>query len=317
MKLKDIGEFGLIEKIKQTTSIPDGVIGIGDDCAILPQDTLMETLVSTDMLVEGSHFLRSDVKPKQLGWKSAAVNISDIAAMGGKPLATFLSIALPPDLESEWIDDFISGYSECCTKYGATLLGGDTTSCEDKICINVTVLGTCPVGSAKLRSTAKVSDLICVTGNLGDSAGGLKAILEHRPRTEDCKRLIERHYHPVPRVVEGLKLSKLEGIHAMMDISDGIASDLRHILKSSNVSAEIDLSKLPISDELKAVWPEDLYNLATSGGEDYELLFTIDPSIISSISIPFTVIGTILPNNDNNTIQWIGSDTVFMGFRHF
>ena len=237
MDLKELGEFGLIERIKEALGgpMPDGVLGIGDDCAVLPQAGGMETLVSTDMLLEGSHFLRGDIPARLLGWKSAAVNFSDIAAMGGRPVGSFLSLGLPAGLDSDWMDAFLAGYKECSQYCGAPLLGGDTTTSQDGIAINVTVIGQCPRGRSRKRSSAVPGDLVCATGPLGDSAAGLQAILQGVRGSEDAEALVERHYRPVPRVSEGQALAATPGVHAMMDISDGIASDLRHILKASGV----------------------------------------------------------------------------------
>ena len=306
------GEFGFIEKIKSLFDAGPLQTGIGDDCAIIPQKTGLQTLVSTDMLVEGVHFLRDDISPQDLGWKAAAVNFSDIAAMGGKPVGTFLSIALPKDLPEEWADGFIGGFKALSDKFGAPLLGGDTTSSTGTICINVAILGECPCGKAKLRSEAKAGDLVCVTGCLGDSACGLRLILEGRTPDE---YLLEKHHLPMPRVAEGLQLAGLDGVHAMMDISDGVASDLRHILKASGVGAEVDLSLVPMSPRMRACCEKygwDAAELAVSGGEDYELLFTADPSC--GLPPYCTVIGKITAGAG---ISWTGSDKDYMGFRHF
>lgn len=245
MDLRKLGEFGLIDVISSGFRAPEGVTGIGDDCAIIPQKNGRDTLVSTDMLVEGSHFLISDITPYRLGWKSAAVNISDIAAMGGRPVSTFLSFALPKGLDMEWMKEFMRGYRDISDLFGCPLLGGDTTSSPDRLCISVTVLGECPCGTAKRRGGAQEGDLICVSGPLGDSAGGLRVILDGAARDDDALALIERHYMPMPRVGQGLSLSSETGVHAMMDISDGIGSDLRHILRASGKGAEVDVSALP------------------------------------------------------------------------
>lgn len=320
MKMQQLGEFGLIDRIRKMTSVPDpSWVGIGDDCAVIPLSPetggapASDLLVSTDMLVEGTHFLMEDISPRQLGWKSAAVNISDIAAMGGKPIATFLSLALPKTLPEQWMQEFMEGYNEISEKYGAALLGGDTTCSPDRICINVAVLGTCPRGKAKLRSAARPGDLVCVTGTLGDSAAGLRLILGGQKGA--APRLMDRHYTPTPRVEEGLALSCLPGVHAMMDISDGVGSDLRHILDESGVGARIDTGKLPISKELQALCSEkgwDPKELALSGGEDYELLFTMDPQ--ETPDIPYTVIGEITANP---TVTWEGGSRDYMGYKHF
>lgn len=316
MDLRKLGEFGLIEDIKQGIEVPQGYLGIGDDCAVMPQKSGMETLVSTDMLIEGTHFLMDDISAYPLGWKSAAVNISDIAAMGGRCAGSFLSFALPKGLGKEWTDEFFRGYKEISSLYGCPLLGGDTTSSPDRLCISVTVTGEAPAGKSVKRSNAAIGDLICVTGNLGDSGCGLKIILEGSGRDADAEILIARHYLPMPRVKEGMEIAAA-GASAMMDISDGIGSDLRHIIEASGVGAEIDTSMIPLSNELKSKCAEygwDPLELAISGGEDYELLFTISEENAKKIDFNHFVIGKII---SGNKIIWRGSERDYMGFRHF
>lgn len=314
-KLKELGEFGLIDRIKAGINIPEGMTGIGDDCAVIPQGNGVDLLVSTDMLVEGTHFIMDDIRPYRLGWKSAAVNLSDIAAMGGLPVATFLSFALPEGLDSSWTDEFFQGYNDISNRYHCVLLGGDTTASPDKVCVSVTILGRCMSGKAVMRSGARDGDKICVTGYLGDAGGGLKVILEGAVRNSDAQALIAMHYQPIPRVEEGMKLAATRGVHSMIDISDGIGSDLRHILRASRKGAEVNVNSLPLSDELLRTcrrngW--DPLELAISGGEDYELLFTADPDI--EIGIPHTVIGRI---NDSGRLDWLGTDRDFGGYTHF
>lgn len=316
MDLRELGEFGLIEEIKQGIEVPQGYLGIGDDCAVMPQKSGMETLVSTDMLIEGTHFLMDDISAYLLGWKSAAVNISDIAAMGGRCTGSFLSFALPKGLGKEWTDEFFRGYKEISSLYGCPLLGGDTTSSPDRLCISVTVTGEAPAGKSVKRSNAAIGDLICVTGNLGDSGCGLKIILEGSGRDADAEKLIARHYLPMPRVKEGMEIAAA-GASAMMDISDGIGSDLRHIIEASEVGAEIDTSMIPLSNELKSKCAEygwDPLELAISGGEDYELLFTISEENAKKIDFNHFVIGKII---SGDKIIWRGSERDYMGFRHF
>jgi thiamine-monophosphate kinase len=315
--LAELGEFGFIGRIRERFPAPEGVTGIGDDCAVIPQRDGRDTLVSTDMLIEGTHFLRDDIPPYRLGWKSAAVNVSDIAAMGGTPTATFLSVALPPGLEAGWTDEFLRGFADLSKRFGVALLGGDTTASPDRICINVAVLGECPAGTAHLRSAARPGDLVCVTGMLGDSAAGLKAILGGVERDADIQALIERHYLPLPRVTEGLRLAAAPGVHAMMDISDGIGSDLRHILDASGVGAEVFVEAIPLSPALERACARlgwDAAELAVCGGEDYELLFTVDPEAEKTLDVPHTVIGRILSGNG---IRWSGNGRSFSGFDHF
>ena len=200
------GEFGLIDHIRATFARPaEGMVGIGDDCAIVPAGE-SDLLISTDMVIEGVHFLRSDAEPEAVGHKAAAVNISDIAAMGGEPVATFLSIALPKDAQGEWVERFLEGYRAISERYGVALLGGDTTSSLRDVAVNVAVVGRCERGRALLRSGAQVGDSIYVTGSLGDSGAGLKAILEGTERTAEVEALIDRHYRPTPRVAEGVAI---------------------------------------------------------------------------------------------------------------
>lgn len=317
MDLKQLGEFGLIGRISESFRAPDGVHGIGDDCAVLPQKTGMDTLVSTDMLVEGTHFLLDDIPAYRLGWKSAAVNISDIAAMGGAPVGSFLAFALPSGISCGWVDEFIRGYKELSDRFGCPLLGGDTTSSEGQLCICVTVLGQSESGKARMRNMAEPGDLICVTGPLGDSAAGLKVILGGKARTADADFLVERHYCPMPKVNEGRRLAECAGVHAMMDISDGIASDLRHILDASVVGAEVDVSQLPMSPEMRRFCASeglDATALAVEGGEDYELLFTVGADAEASLDVPHTVIGRIV---EGGSLEWKGVQRDFIGYRHF
>ena len=399
--MSNIGEFDLIERIsaqfRDYQANGAGTLGIGDDCAVLPQREGLDTLVTTDLLIEERHFLLSDISPWQLGWKSAAVNISDIAAMGGRPEATFLSIALPKKFPSkvrpsgagntdavpvaDWVDEFIGGFKALSGRFGVSLLGGDTSASPDKLFINVTVLGSCPHGAAILRSGAKAGDLVCVTGPLGDAGAGLKLILDraaspdgsvasggqascHSERSRGIfslqeQTLIRRHYEPVPRVAEGIALRECGGVHAMMDISDGIASDLRHILKASGsgqtggqassevqfqappaaktaqnavggpmsgtsgdtLGAIIDLKSLPLSDELRRVcsargW--DPYELAVGGGEDYELLLTVDPEALEKARQAVGSLSVIGRITKESGIRWEGGlHKDYQGFTHF
>ena len=309
------GEFELIDWIKGQFRVPDGVLGIGDDCAVLPQRDGLETLVTTDMLVEGVHFLLEDVDPYSLGWKSAAVNLSDIAGMGGKPVGTFLSCALPKTLDDGFLKGFFEGYKALSDRFDCPLLGGDTTSSLDKLCINVTVLGECVARRSRKRSAAEPGDLICVTGPLGDSAAGLKVILENAAAEKEEGILRERHYRPVPRIEEGMRLAATPGVNAMMDISDGIGSDLRHILEESGTGARVDVRSLPLSAELRTVCARrgwDPVELALDGGEDYELLFTCRPG--TEVPVRHTVIGEILVTPG---LHWEGTDRDFTGFHHF
>lgn len=314
------GEFGFIDYINAVFPVPEGTVGIGDDCAVLTAGE-GELLFSTDLLMEGVHFLRSESSPEDVGWKAAAVNLSDIAAMGGKPVATFLSIALPKDAQGEWAERFIEGYRQISSQYDVPLLGGDTTSSLRDIAVNVGILGRCQSGKRLMRSGAKVGETIYVTGPLGDSAAGLQAILKGIRRSEDVKTLIERHKRPLPRVDAGVILIQSGKVGAMMDISDGIASDMRHIMKASKVGAVIELDRLPLSSELISVCAEqgwDRYWLSTSGGEDFELLFTGPDGLENELDIKVYPVGKIVDGNELTwTVEGSAVDYDYMGYKHF
>ena len=281
MLLNKIGEFGFISRFasKFSNLLQNSMLGIGDDCALLTPNKNKQLAISTDLLIEGTHFLLEDISFDILAKKSLAVNLSDLAAMGAKPLGSFLSLGLPSNLSVENLDLFMQGFYEISRKFACPLLGGDTNSSKDKLIINICILGEVEEKKAKLRSHAKVGDLICTTGFLGDSAAGLQIILQKLLREETEQYLINRHYQVIPLIEEGYWLCKQDEVGAMIDISDGIASDLKHILQASLVAARIELSKLPLSSQLLSVCSK--YNwsaekLACDGGEDYELLFTIN-----------------------------------------
>ena len=330
--LKDIGEFGFIKRFSPQFDelIKHDDYGIGDDCALLSISDAEYHLVSTDLLVEDVHFLKNKISPQELGHKALAVNLSDIAAMGGKAMYSFLSIAIPKEIDLSYLDTFMSGYYELSKTHKVALMGGDTTRSQDKLLINVTVIGQCKKADVHLRSMAKVGDIICTTGTLGDSAAGLKALLENISSNNDIDALIKRHHTPQPRLNEGLFLSSQNGVNAMMDISDGVASDLKHILKASNIAANIYTEKLPISSLLKKVATENNWNtdmLTASGGEDYELLLTIDKNQFKKIDSDYFnhfgnhlyPIGEI--TEGESEITWYKNDKIIdfnsQGFNHF
>jgi thiamine-monophosphate kinase len=281
MRLFNLGEFGLIERIvKQfAVALPPGFTGPGDDCAILPGQGGLSTLVTTDLLIEDVHFLRREISARDLGHKALAVNLSDIAAMGGTPRSFFLSIGFPPDLKVDWVDSFIEGMSELAQEHGVCILGGDTTKSPGPIVVNITVVGDVISSQVKLRSTARPGDIIAVTDFLGDSAAGLKTILEKTSDSAEQQELRKRHHRPHPQIREGQWLGARSEVHAMMDVSDGLNSDVRHIMDRSHWGARIELSQLPVSPELMKLANDlgwDVHDLAAAGGEDYCLLCTVD-----------------------------------------
>lgn len=286
MKIGQWGEENLIEYLSTHFPATPPLTGIGDDCAVIPLNNEMAWLVTTDALVENVHFLTSEITPKELGNKSIAVNVSDIAAMGGKPESVFLSIALPVSTQIKWVKELIEGIRESCTKWNIRLLGGDTVESKSDIFINVTLMGTAKKTAVKYRHQAQLGDILCTTGRLGNAAGGLKALQEMITKTEDVEVLIESLFHPKIYLEEGQWLGAQRNVHAMMDISDGLDTDLKRLLKSSKKGATLDVSKIPLSEALQEVsrvngW--DALNLALSGGEDYSLLFTASPETFETL----------------------------------
>ncbi|MDR2928905.1 MAG: thiamine-phosphate kinase [Cytophagaceae bacterium] len=333
MQLSEIGEFGFINRIvEKFKTVPSYFIkGIGDDCAIIPYNDVYDYVITTDMLVEDVHFIRSRISPHDLGHKTLAVNLSDVAAMGAKSAASFLSIAIPPSIDVEYLDSLMNGYFVLSEKYGVPLLGGDTTRSLSVLALNVTVIGIVEKGKARLRSMAYNGDVICVTGFLGDSAGGLKVFQNNIPLTDAARYLALCHNRPQPAVEEGMWLAKQTGVNAMMDVSDGIASDLKHILKASGKSAVAELKNIPLSPQLQEVsqlYGFDVTELAVSGGEDYHLLVTIAKEQFAETAAAYRLkfgkelyaIGSITAEDSEPAVQWLKDGKpveVKGGFNHF
>jgi thiamine-monophosphate kinase len=306
MTLGDLGEFGFIHRFAPLfyPNIP-GVEGIGDDCAVIPFHDHLSYLATTDLLIENTHFIKTLISPHDLGYKSLAVNLSDIAAMGGKPQYAFLSLGLPIDTPITWSDEFFSGLKQLANETGVFLLGGDTTR-SNQVVINIFLLGMMETYLIKRRSQAIPGDIICCTGYLGDSGGGLKILLEGLELNDHSRSLIQAHIHPYPYLEEGAWLAAQPGVHAMIDISDGLASDIQRVMEASHCGAHLEVERLPLSVQLQHAsqlfgWSAE--NLALTAGEDYCLLTTIDPKYASSVceayqerfKQPLFQIGTILP----------------------
>ncbi|MBN2207174.1 MAG: thiamine-phosphate kinase [Candidatus Aminicenantes bacterium] len=292
MKLSDLGEFGLIARFAPPflKGLGRSVTGIGDDCAVLPWTKRAALLVTTDMLLEGVHFLRATISASDLGAKSLAVNLSDVAAMAGTPRSAFLSLALPADIGLDWVDGFFRGLRRLARVHGVSLLGGDTTHSKGPIVVNIAVLGTAAPGAIRFRSTARVGDIIAVTGVLGDSGAGLRVLTEGLPIGRDERPLVAAHRRPRAHLAEGAWLGRRPCVRALMDVSDGIDSDLKRILEASRRGAALDLEKLPLSPSLFAVCREHGWkplDFALSGGEDYCLLTTVAPDAFGPVAAAF------------------------------
>ncbi|MFW6040425.1 MAG: thiamine-phosphate kinase [Thermoplasmatota archaeon] len=277
MEISELGEVGLIERLSERIGVPDDlIIGIGDDCAVLENDKEY-TLITTDMLVSGDHFRRDWHSPFQIGWKSMIVNVSDIAAMGGLPEYALISMALPEDVDVEYIDGIYDGYIEASDRYDFDIIGGDTTH-GDILVINVVMIGKVKKENLCLRSDAEVGDIIGVTGDLGKSWAGLELLLAEKEGYTDF------YLQPDCKLDAAEKLAPY--VNAMIDVSDGLASEVNHICKESGVGALIEKSNIPISDRTKKageILEKDPILWALSGGEDFELIFTIPEDRIEYI----------------------------------
>jgi thiamine-monophosphate kinase len=344
MKLSNIGEFGLIHAIQKLSfqRSPDTMIGIGDDAAVLKIAPATLLLATTDMMIEGVHFDLAYTDFYSLGWKSAAINLSDIAAMGGKPRFCLTSLAIPAHIPVESVKDYYQGFTALVRAHKTILVGGDTCSSKDGLVISVTVLGEAKKRMAVPRTGAKQGDRIFVTGTLGDSGAGLELLKSGvrcqgsgvrgkdlksniRKPHPDIAKLIRKHLRPVPRVEWGRQIALSGCASSMIDVSDGLSSDLFHLCEDSGVGAVLLSDALPISrsllksaDQLRR--PPLHYVL--SGGEDYELLFTVPLARmkrLEALPIPVTEIGMITTGNEMFLMDAAGRKTALQptGYNHF
>ena len=312
MKVSELGEAGLINLIAgivnstQDKTVPSWqqlVLGIGDDAAAWYGDSSLQ-LATVDALRQGVHFTMETMDWPDLGWKSLAVNLSDIAAMGGLPRYALVSLALPGETELENVRELYRGVVELARRFGVAVIGGDTDR-SPLIDISITVIGSTRGRDQPVltRSAAKVGDKVAVTGYMGGAAGGLEMLTKHLQfdsKTADYLRQAFRR--PYPRVEVGQILVD-KGVRAAIDISDGLIADLHHLCHKSCVGARIEIERVPIMSAVKVNFGARALELALSGGEDYELLFTAGSEIIeqvkASASCPITVIGEIIADGEN------------------
>ena len=326
-----MGEFDLIARYFTRPARPDGAValGVGDDCALLAPTPGMQLAISSDMLVEGRHFF-ADVDPEALGHKALAVNLSDLAACGARPLAFTLALSLPR-VDEAWLEGFSRGMWTLADAHGCELVGGDTTQGPLNICI--TVFGEVPPGQALLRSGARPGDDIYVSGTLGDARLALEALLDHTPLPADVlARARPRLERPTPRVALGLALRGVAS--SAMDVSDGLLGDLSHILKASGVGASIDThittrliaSSAYLSSASSQFDVELIRQCTLAGGDDYELAFTAPPTQRDAVaaasqasSTPVTRIGTVLVTPGLQLVDAQGQpvDKRYASFDHF
>jgi thiamine-monophosphate kinase len=282
-------ERSLIAGIRRRVRPKPGVVaGIGDDCAVLRIPASHEVLVTTDFCIEGVHFRRDWHPPESVGHRCLARGLSDIAAMGGDPVAAFLSLALPAKLPQRWVDRFFDGLLKLAVEFNITLSGGDTSQSPNGVLADIVVVGSVPRGEAIPRSGARPGDRIYVTGELGGSAATL-SLLESKPKKHLKPEQFPRHFFPNPRIAVGRILRDKTIASSMIDTSDGLSTDLFHLCEESGVGAEIQQEAVPRASVGKHGHEVDL-QLALHGGEDYELIFTAPrgtrvPSRIAGIEI--------------------------------
>ncbi|MBW1742855.1 MAG: thiamine-phosphate kinase [Deltaproteobacteria bacterium] len=279
--VNDLGEDGVIQLIhgKGLASLPSRVRkGIGEDCAVLETDGDSLLLVTMDTLIEGIHFTAETLPPQALGWKALAVNVSDIAAVGGTPHTAFLSMGIKPETEVSFVESFMAGFEAMAAETDIVLAGGDTVESPSGTVITVTLLGGGLPEHLVYRSGAKIGDDIWVTGPLGNAAAGLFVLLNRNAsELAGYESLISALQRPIPRLEIGKALGQSGLVHAMIDISDGVAKDLRHICEESGTGALLQAASLPLSGQLEklaSLTDKDPAEWALQGGEDYELLFT-------------------------------------------
>ncbi|PYS86933.1 MAG: thiamine-phosphate kinase [Acidobacteria bacterium] len=310
-------EFQFINSIKDRFSLSE----VGDDCAVLPKDKDSDLLISADLLVQDVDFRLEWSNPADIGHKSLAVSLSDIAAMGGTPLWGLLSLAVPKSLwNDDFLDNFYEGWHFLAKKHGVELVGGDISSTTGKFVIDSIVVGEVPKDRAIRRSGANPGDHIYVSGTLGGAAGGLRLL--ETSQIHPKLHLIEKQLRPAPQVELGKQLNALGIVTSMIDISDGLSSDLAHICRSSGVGASINIEKIPIDPNLAETFPDRDENLelAINGGEDFELLFTVSPEDADQLrSLDVVSIGTITEHTDILEIFQKGNTKELRpgGFRHF
>jgi thiamine-monophosphate kinase len=334
-KLSSLGEFGLIRRIQKLSGrgFSAARIGIGDDAAALTFTGSRDVLVTADLLIENIHFDLSTTDYYSLGWKAAAVNLSDIAAMGAVPRFCLTALGIPRTTPVEQVLEFYRGFGVLLRRTGTELVGGDTCASSSGLFISITALGEAKRSQLVSRSGAEPGDLVFVTGTLGDSAAGLYMLKNRigrsrsgRPTVDsNMRRLIEKHLRPEPRVREGRIIGQSGCASAMIDVSDGLSSDLSHICEQSGVGAAIDETRIPISPALRAIsgrLPQSALSFALSGGEDYELLFTVSARHVrklAALKLPVTRIGVVTKGRGVLLVDAAGESRVLSmdGYDHF
>ena len=292
MKVKDIGEFGLIERITKKLKDKDVLVGIGDDAAVIKTEKGLQVL-TTDCLVEGDHFRREWFTPEHIGMKAIEINVSDIAAMGAIPKYVLVELALPIDLDVEFVEELYKGIWKVCDKYNIEVIGGNMAHCEN-IVISITLTGEVDKNNLCLRSGAKPGNFIFVSGHLGNGRAGLRLFQEDLKGLEQVRK---SYLEPKAQLETALKIAPYA--NSMIDVSDGLAPEIKHICDESNCGAIIYKDKIPIKDEVRNVartLNEDEYDYALFGGEDFELVFTVSKEKLDKVN--GLLVGEIIKNKE-------------------
>jgi thiamine-monophosphate kinase len=316
MLLSEVGEFGLIERIRKICPGYGNriILGIGDDAAIVESQSGRSLILTTDALVEGVHFDLRYVPLDSLGWKALAVNLSDVAAMGGAPICCLITVAIPECWNVERFELLYQGIIQCGERYQCPIAGGDTVKSPSSSFISVSVLGEAQAGEIKKRSGARSGDLLCVTGELGGARVGLEVLRAGEDESDFYTKSISRFLKPIPRIAESQKLISELSVTSMIDISDGLASEIRHLCKASGLGCRLFGDRIPVSDETVR-WAQkngiSPLEIALESGEEYELLFTVDPIILnrktheysSKQTGLFSIIGEMRPQSEGLQIR--------------
>ncbi len=317
MRVDQLGEFGLIDRIQQALAEPgaDVLVGIGDDVAVLKATPGRVWLATCDIQVEGAHFLRQAISPHDLGRKALAINLSDIASTGGVPRFALVSLGLPKDLPVEFVDGLYAGLRQEAAQFGVDIVGGNISGSKLGVLVDIFLLGEALRENVVLRSGARIGDQILVTGRLGDAAAGVALLLDASLRTTEAyaATVKVRRDTPTPRVREGQLIGASHLANSMVDLSDGLAGDLGHICERSHVGARVYANRLPVEAEnrrlAQAVHGDEWY-FALHGGEDYELLFTASQAnaealaarIHSETGTRVSIAGEITPQNEGQQL---------------
>lgn len=333
MRLSDIGEFAVIDRLAKIVR-RDGlgvVVGIGDDTAVLENEDGDLLLATVDAQVETVHFLRDAITPQQLGRRALAVNLSDIAAMGGRPTVALVSLVLPADTEVDWIEHVYRGLREEADRYGVAVVGGNMANAPRHIVIDVCLLGRVARDQVLLRSGARPGDLVLVTGSLGESAAGLRLVQHPELEVPEQEILRARFFTPTPRLREAAVIARSKQATAMIDLSDGLSSDALHICEESGVGMRLWAERLPVSEAVRTVAGRtgaSALDLALAGGEDFELCFTAPQHVATALAkgvhdatgTPVTMIGEVLPASSERYLVQPGGKEIALeakGWEHF